>query len=143
MLSECNGEKIILNPSGLSYVDNKSGKGKRARLGDTVVVHFKACLIQDMHSILSEPESDTTAVKLGESYQHGKPVEFKLEANNFIRGSEEGIIGMRKGGIRTIIIPSSVLYKNAHGDFRPDMSLSIKLIVELLQIKQRSLKNNF
>jgi FKBP-type peptidyl-prolyl cis-trans isomerase FkpA len=134
LLSECTGEKIILKPSGILYVDNKSGEGRRARTGDQVTLHFKAWLIDGARDILSDLENDPDAVKLGDSYLLGKPVEFKLEENNFIRGSDEGIAGMSKGGIRTIVIPSEILYKNSTGDYHPDMKLSIKLIIELLQI---------
>jgi len=137
LISECTGEKIIISPSGITYIDNKTGKGKKAEPGDTVVVHFKAWLLKDAQNILCETENDTDAVILGDSYSAGKPIEFRLEENNFIMGSDEGISGMKKGGIRTMLIPSQVLYKNASGDSPPGKDVTIRLIVELLQIKQR------
>jgi len=135
LFSCCSGEKIFIKPSGLSYIDNKVGTGREAKIGDTVAVHFKAWLIKDSPDPFNQKSDDSTNVKLGDSYRRNKPIEFVLTDNNFIKGSEQGISGMKKGGIRTIIIPANLIYGNAIKNPHTTMDSNIKLIIELVQIK--------
>lgn len=135
IISQCSNEKIIVKPSGLAYIDNKIGTGREAKIGDTVAVHFKAWLIKNSPDPFSPESEDTADIKLGDSYLRNNPVEFRLSDSNFIRGSAEGINGMKKGGIRTMIIPAKLIYGNSKMNPYTPMDSSIKLIIELVRVK--------
>ncbi len=139
ILSGCStGGKIITMDSGLMYVDNKIGTGKGAESGDVVSIHFKAWLVKDSSGIFDEESNNSDLISLGNSYQGKKPIEFILEDNNFIKGSDKGIAGMKKGGIRTMIIPAKMIYGSVNEKSYPE-EFNIKLTVELIRLKKNKI----
>ena len=80
----------VKTTSGLKYLDLKVGDGKQAKLGDIVTVHFTATL------------KDGTKVE--STFDKGKAEVFTL-GNGRPEGCNEGIMGMREGGKRKLIIP--------------------------------------
>lgn len=83
--------------SGLGYEDLEIGTGKKAiGRGETVFVHYTGCL------------EDGT--KFDSSHDRGEPLEFSLGAGLVIPGWDEGIIGMRAGGRRKLIVPPELGY---------------------------------
>lgn len=71
------------------------GKGKAAKLSDTVTVHYVGTLFTD-GSVFDS------------SWEGGQPVEFPL--NRVVPGFAQGIEGMKIGGRRQIIIPAELGY---------------------------------
>jgi peptidylprolyl isomerase len=65
-----------------------------------------------------------------------QPVKFILNSGSFIKGTDEGIVGMKTGGIRTIIIPSKLAYGEAGIGFIPP-NTDLKVVVELLEVKDK------
>ena len=65
-----------------------------------------------------------------------QPIKFILNSGSFIKGTDEGIVGMKTGGKRTMIIPSKLAYGEAGIGFIPP-STDLKVIVELLEVKDR------
>lgn len=82
--------------SGMYYVEVKKGEGARAAAGNTVKVHYTGKLI------------DGTV--FDSSHGRGEPLAFPLGKNKVIRGWEEGIANMNKGGKAILLIPSSMGY---------------------------------
>ncbi|HSR17245.1 MAG TPA: FKBP-type peptidyl-prolyl cis-trans isomerase [Ignavibacteriaceae bacterium] len=121
--------------SGLIYVDNKIGTGKEAEPCDVVSIHFKAWIIKDSTGIFDEESNNSDVISLGNSYPGKRPIEFILEDNNFIKGSDKGIAGMKKGGIRTMIIPAKVIYGSVNGNSYP-ADINIKLVAEIIRLKK-------
>jgi len=115
-------------------MDNKTGTGREAEYGDSVSIHFKAWVVNDSDYIWDDKLNNKSMISLGNTYLIKRPIEFILEENAFIKGSYEGIIGMKKGGIRTIIIPSTLLYDRPKNLCPPDSN--IMLIVELVDLKK-------
>ena len=68
------------------------------------------------------------------SIQRGKPIEFPVGAGRVIRGWDEGIMMMKKGGKRTLIIPPQLGYgaRGAGGAIPPNAWLIFD--VELVDI---------
>ena len=66
---------------------------------------------------------------------HGDPFEFKLGAGQVIRGWDQGVAGMKVGGMRTLVIPSELGYgaRGAGGVIPPNATLLFD--VELLGVK--------
>lgn len=97
------------------------GKGKEAKAGDTVSVHYVGTLIDGK-------EFDA-------SRKHGKPFDFPLGAGQVIKGWDDGVAGMKVGGKRKLTIP----YQYAYGEMgRPPVippKATLVFEVELLEVK--------
>jgi len=87
---------LDIRESGLGVVDNVVGKGAEAILGSRVSVHYTGRL------------ADGT--QFDSSIDRGQPITFELGGALMIAGFEEGIVGMRVGGKRRLIIPPHLGY---------------------------------
>lgn len=84
-------------PTEVVIEDIVEGSGPAARTGDTVDVQYVGALFEDG----SEFDS---------SWSTGQPFVVTLGEGQVIEGWEEGLVGIRKGGRREIIIPSDLAY---------------------------------
>jgi FKBP-type peptidyl-prolyl cis-trans isomerase FkpA len=89
------GEEIR-TPSGLKYVDLVIGGGESPKLGQTVTVHYTGTL-----------ENGT---KFDSSVDRGRPFVFPIGEGRVIKGWDEGVITMKIGGKRKLIIPPDLAY---------------------------------
>lgn len=107
-------------PSGLICEDAKEGSGEAAARGQTVSVHYTGWL--------------TDGTKFDSSKDRNEPFEFPLGAGYVIRGWDEGVQGMRVGGVRKLTIPPELGYgaRGAGGVIPPNATLVFE--VELLEI---------
>lgn len=82
--------------SGLYYRDFTVGSGKTAASGDSVFVRYSAAFVN------------------GQVFDQRTPVQptldFKLGAGYVIPGWDEGLVGMKAGGVRQLIVPPSLAY---------------------------------
>jgi len=129
---------VVTTESGLKYADDSLGNGNEAKIGDIVAVHFKAWYVGDSTANpFSDWSQDSTKLdfSLGSSRDRGEPIKFPLGQNNFIRGIDEGIAGMKIGSKRTIIIPSNLAYgSSGYGPIPPNSDL--KVVIELISAKE-------
>jgi FKBP-type peptidyl-prolyl cis-trans isomerase len=107
--------------------DTKEGNGKLAEKGKAVSVHYTGWLYDP-----AAPEQK--GKKFDSSLDRKIPFGFILGAGRVIKGWEEGVVGMKEGGQRTLIIPASMGYgdKGAGGVIPPGATLLFE--VELLKI---------
>ncbi len=127
---------VVKLASGLNYANDSLGTGRAAKFGDLVSVHFRAWVIKDSTNIYKDWSKDSTrqASTIGSSIDFGQPVKFKLGDSAFIKGVDEGIVGMKVGGTRTIIIPSNKAYgEMGFGPVPPNSSL--KVVINLVDVK--------
>src|SRR5688500_724218 len=82
--------------SGLEIWDVREGKGEAAKRGATVVIHYTGWL------------TDDEATKFDSSHDRDKKAKFPL--GDLIKGWQEGIPGMKPGGVRRLKIPSDLAY---------------------------------
>ena len=132
-----NSPDFVTLKSGLKYNDVKVGTGTEAKNGDLVEIHFKGWLVKDSTNLFSDWAIDSTKKTdlIADSYAMNQPMKFVLGTESFIKGSEEGIVGMKVGGQRTIVIPSSLAYgQEGMGPIPPNSS--IKVYVELVSSKE-------
>ena len=108
-------------PAGLVKEDVKVGTGPAAKNGDHVVVHYTGTL--------------TDGTKFDSSRDRNEPFDFTLGQGQVIKGWDEGVVGMKKGGIRKLTIPPDMAYgKNGSPPkIPPDATLNFD--IELLEIK--------
>lgn len=114
--------------SELDIKDHVVGKGKEAIAGTNVTVHYTGWLYDP-----SKPDGHGN--KFDSSVDRGEPFSFQLGAGQVIRGWDDGVAGMKEGGKRTLIIPSSMGYgSHGAGDVIPPYA-SLVFDVELLKVK--------
>jgi FKBP-type peptidyl-prolyl cis-trans isomerase len=107
--------------SGLQIVDVEVGTGAGVQTGQTAVVHYTGWL------------ADGT--KFDSSLDRGQPFTFPVGAGRVIRGWDEGLVGMKAGGERRLVIPSDLAYGPAGRP--PVIPTNAELIfdIELLEIQ--------
>jgi len=112
----------------LQMIDQTVGKGKEAITGTTVSVHYTGWLYDP-----SKPEGHGS--KFDSSVDRGEPFSFFLGGSQVIQGWDEGVVGMKEGGKRTLIIPPHMGYgaRGAGGVIPPNATLIFD--VELLNVK--------
>jgi len=89
--------------SQFTKIDVKIGIGKEAVSGKEVSVHYTGWLF-DKSSI------DNKGIKFDSSRDRPGNFTFPLGAGRVIKGWDQGVLGMKVGGQRTLIIPSSMGY---------------------------------
>lgn len=89
-------------PTALQVTDTAIGTGATATAGNLVTVHYSGWLY-DAAAVNSRGALFDSSV--GKS-----PFQFKLGAGQVIAGWDQGVAGMRVGGTRTLVIPSSMGY---------------------------------
>src|ERR1051326_116459 len=106
---------------GLKYTDEQVGTGAEATAGKTAVVHYTGWLMN--------------GTKFDSSVDRNQPFSFPLGAGQVIKGWDEGVMGMKVGGKRTLIIPPALGYgaRGAGGVIPPNATL--KFEVQLLDVK--------
>ncbi len=100
--------------SGLFYRDDVEGTGEAAAMGDFVTVSYTGWLAK-----ANEFDSGQLQITLGEP--------------GMIDGFTEGVIGMKLGGTRTIVMPSSLAYgSEGKGRVPGDAVLVFELVLTSL-----------
>lgn len=101
--------------NGLITEDLLTGTGKAAANGDTLSANYIGTL------------EDGT--KFDSSYDRGQPLEFVLGSGQLIQGWELGLIGMKEGGKRKLVIPPTLGYgaKGAGGVIPPNATLVFEI----------------
>jgi FKBP-type peptidyl-prolyl cis-trans isomerase len=85
-------------PDGLKYIDVQVGCGQAAKGGSSVSVQYTGWL-------------QSTGKKFDSSWDRGaQPITIVLGQKQVIKGWEEGLIGMKRGGSRRLIIPAALAY---------------------------------
>ena len=107
-------------PSGLIIEELVIGEGAAAAAGQSVTVHYTGWL--------------TDGRKFDSSKDRDDPFVFPLGAGHVIRGWDEGVQGMRVGGVRKLTIPPELGYgaRGASGVIPPNATLVFE--VELLDM---------
>jgi peptidylprolyl isomerase len=89
--------KLVTLPGCLEYVDTKVGTGAAVKNGDTVTVEYTGWL--------------ANGTKFDASADHpGQPFSFQVGAGSVIPGWDQGLVGMKVGGQRRLIIPPAMGY---------------------------------
>lgn len=94
--SASSSAKITTMNDGLKIQDEVTGTGNEALSGKKATVNYVGTL--------------TDGTKFDSSYDRNEPFSFNLGAGEVIKGWDEGVIGMKVGGKRKLIIPSSLGY---------------------------------
>jgi peptidylprolyl isomerase len=109
-------------PEDLLIEEILVGEGEEAKVGQTAVVHYVGV------GVTSGNEFDA-------SWNRDEPFDFPLGAGHVIKGWDQGVVGMRVGGRRRLVIPSHLGYgeRGAGGVIAPNETLIF--VVDLLELR--------
>jgi peptidylprolyl isomerase len=116
------GAKAMTTESGLRYEDIVVGAGQSPQSGQEVTVHYTGTL------------EDGT--KFDSSLDRGQPFKFKIGLGQVIKGWDEGVMTMKVGGKRKLVIPPQLGYgRRGVGPIPPNSTLVFE--VELLEVQSQ------
>jgi FKBP-type peptidyl-prolyl cis-trans isomerase len=115
-------------PAGARYRDLQPGNGEIAAPGDIATMHFTGWL----------DDNGSKGREFYNSRSEGTPVSFVIGTDRVMPGWNDGIVGMRQGGKRLLLLPPALGY-GARGvqDIVPP-NASLIFIIELLDLEKRA-----
>jgi len=126
----CKGKKEVIesqyqgvtDTSGvLKIEDVKTGVGRTAENGEIAIVHYTGTL--------------ESGEKFDSSFDRNQPFQFTIGAGQVIKGWDQGIPGMKEGGIRKLIIPSHLGYgRQGYPKIIPP-NATLHFEIQLLEVK--------
>lgn len=145
-----NGDLVLLSPAGGAYVadarytkiratsaqaqgpafqriDTVQGSGALATSGRTLTVNYTGWLYDATKADFKGAQFDTSIGKT--------PFTFRLGAGQVISGWDQGLLGMRAGGKRTLIIPAAMAYGRAGSGTSIPPDAALVFDVELLSVQ--------
>jgi FKBP-type peptidyl-prolyl cis-trans isomerase FkpA len=97
-------EKSALPPTALMIVDQKLGEGPAVEDKQPVLVHYTGYL-------WDATAPGNRGKQFDSSTKQPVPFGFIVGAGRVIKGWDEGVLGMKVGGQRTVIVPPDKAYK--------------------------------
>lgn len=113
--------------TGLKYKDITEGTGNSPAEGGWVSVHYRGT---------TSINGKSKAI-FDDSYTRGYPFKFVMGEGKVIKGWEEGIMGMKVGGRRKLIIPAELAYGDrpaAGGKIPPNSEIQFEC--ELIDVSE-------
>lgn len=107
----------------LQITDIKIGSGLAAIKGALLICHYNGYL------------EDGTL--FDSSHNHGRPFQFVIGSGRVIKGWDQGLMGMKEGGQRTLFVPAHLAYGERQiGQFiKPNSNLIFH--IELFEVRPR------
>jgi peptidylprolyl isomerase len=112
---------VVTTPSGLKYIDQVEGTGESPTVGRPVRVHYTGKL-----------ENGT---QFDSSLDAGRPYTFRIGTGAVIQGWDEGILTMKVGGKRKLMIPANLAYGAAGYGSKIPPNAPLVFEVELLAVQ--------
>lgn len=113
----CDRTPIAIQPSKIQIIEERIGEGPVAKAGDVVVIDYTVRL-PDGAVVLEETEFD-----------------FRLGEGVVIEGIDEGVLGMQRGGTRTISCPPNKHWgARGYADRIPPRSI-LQIQLDLIRIR--------
>lgn len=135
-VSACNQSSSPTAPSGqpaagsipFSTTDLRVGTGTEATAGRTVTVNYTGWLY-------NSSGTDNKGSLFDSSLAAGRsPLAFTVGSSSIIPGFSQGVVGMRVGGSRRVIMPPSLAYgSQGSGSIPPNATLIFE--IELLSVQ--------
>ena len=114
-------------PTQLQVTDSVVGTGTTAAAGNTLRVNYTGWLYSATAPNFRGTQFDTSAGR--------SPFQFRLGTGQVIAGWDQGLVGMKVGGTRTLIIPSSLGYGSAGAGTSIPPNAALVFTVDLLAVQ--------
>ena len=109
-------------PGELEIVDIAEGEGAEAAPGTTAVVHYVGVAY-------------STGEEFDASWNRGEPFAFPLGAGQVIAGWDRGVVGMKVGGRRRLVIPPDLGYGARGAGSAVGPGETLIFVVDLLDVR--------
>ena len=109
-----------LPPPLLGVTEIVAGSGPEAKAGDKLSMQYVGV-------------AWSTKAQFDASWDRGQPFDFVLGAGNVIKGWDQGLLGMKVGGRRQLVIPSELGY-GAQGNSGIAPNETLVFVVDLLSV---------
>ena len=132
LVSACGGgddnhTSTTAGPALLQMTDTIVGTGATAAVGNTITVNYTGWLYNASVANFHGTQFDTSVGK--------QPFSFKLGAGQVIAGWDQGVVGMKVGGTRELVIPSSLAYGAAGAGGVVPPNAALVFTVNLLAVQ--------
>lgn len=119
-------DNFMVTPLGTRYQDLKSGMGEAVVSGDVVTMHFVGWLDADGQK----------GKEIYNTRRERKPVSFVVGTDRVMQGWSDGVIGMKPGGKRLLMLPPGLGYgsRGVEGVIPPGASLIF--VIDVITIKK-------
>lgn len=107
--------------------DLREGSGAEAVASSEVTVHYTLWLYSTSAAGNKGPQVESSVGQ--------EPFSFVLGAGNVIQGWERGVVGMRVGGLRRLVVPPSLGYGDTRNDSIPP-NATLLFEIELLDVEE-------
>ena len=119
-------EQVTVLEGGLKYQDIVVGTGETADIGKVATIHIVGWL----------DNSGQKGIKFFDSYDQGQPIKFKVGTERVMKAWNFGVVGMRVGGKRRLLVPAELGYgSKGVEDLVPPKS-DLILEIELVKVRQ-------
>jgi peptidylprolyl isomerase len=114
---------LVTLPSGLQYIDEREGTGNYPLPNQVFIAHYSEYFVDGR--------------KFESSYDRGRTFEFRIATGRVIKGWDEGLMTMRVGGKRKLIVPPWLAYgTEGNGNIPPNSVLIFEVeLVGLGEVK--------
>jgi FKBP-type peptidyl-prolyl cis-trans isomerase FkpA len=122
------GSNNPTSPSAVAFSqsDLRLGTGATAASGNSLTVNYTGWIYDPTKPDFKGIQFDSTAA--------AGPFTFTLGSGSVIKGWDQGLVGLKVGGIRQLIVPPSLAYGNVrNGAIPPNSALIFE--IELLSLK--------
>ena len=108
--------------SSLTTTDLENGTGATSKNGDCLVMKYQGSLATD-------------GTVFDQDYSKPQALQFTLGAGEVIKGWDQGLVGMKVGGTRRLVIPSSLGYGATGSPPSIPANADLVFVVKLISIK--------
>jgi hypothetical protein len=110
-------------PAALQITDDVVGTGKAAKTGDIVRVHYTGTLMNGK--------------QFDSSRDRGTPFDFTLGTGAVIKGWDQGVVDMKVGGKRRLVIPQALAYGDDGKPPEIPPKAGLRFDIELLDVNPK------
>lgn len=108
--------------SELKITDTLEGTGTAVVKGALILCHYQG-LLED-------------GTEFDSSHKHGRPFQTVIGVGRVIKGWDQGLMGMKEGGRRSLFVPSHLAYgEREKGLIKPHSNLIFH--IEMLEVRPR------
>lgn len=126
VLAGCNGESPTSPAVPFSQTDLRAGTGAAAVAGSRISVYYTGWLYDPAGADQKGLQFETNV--------GGTPFTFRLGAGQVIQGWDDGLVNLRVGGLRRLVIPPALAYGSfRNGPIPPNATLIFE--VELVGVE--------
>ena len=125
-LSACTSPTSPTVKASFASSDLRVGTGDTAASGNTLMVHYIGWLYDDTKSDKKGAQFDASPA--------GQPFVFKLGFAQVIQGWDQGLVGMKVGGLRKLIVPSELAYGRVGAGSSIPPNATLVFEVELISL---------